>query len=343
MAVSKLKKFIKQDLAMDLGTANTLIYLQGEGVVLNEPTVIALDQDDRVLQVGGPAKTYLGRTPHGLKALRPLKDGVIEDFKAASLLIQAFISKAKERKGILSPRVAICVPSNITQVEKRAVYEAARTAGAKKIYLLEETMAAAIGAGLPIHDDRPKMVLDIGGGTTEIAVISKAAYMVSEAIRVSGDEMDQAVTRWFLQNLGQQIGPNTAEKVKWKIGAVLPKPEYQDLSMEVYGKDLPAGGMPKGHKINAHDLCPAFEEPVRAIVDLVDHTLKGLSHEVLLAIKEDGITVTGGASLLRALPEFLHQHTGVEFHLTEDPLTTVVKGAGKTIEEFKKYRDVFLN
>ncbi len=340
--MKNLKKYIKQDLAMDLGTANTLIYLQDEGIVLNEPTVIALNHHGKVLKVGTEAKAYLGKTPEGLRAVRPLKDGVIDDFDAASLLIQSFLSRAQERKGILSPRVVVCVPSNITQVEKKSVLEAARAAGAKKIYLLEEVMAAAIGAGLPIHENRPMMIVDIGGGTTEAAVIAKDAYICIEAIRVAGDEMDEAVRKWFASRRTMDLGINTAEKVKWNIGAVMADPAYQDLNMDVYGKDI-INGIPKSINITAHELLPAFTEPVKAISDFISDTLKNLDPLIMDSIRSDGITLTGGGAQLRGLATFLKRSTGITFHLTENPLTTVVNGAGKTIQAFKKYKNVFIN
>ncbi len=340
--MKNLKKFIKQDLAMDLGTANTLIYLQDEGIVLNEPTVIALNYEGQIVKVGQEAKAYLGKTPEGLRAVRPLKDGVIEDFDAASLLIQSFLSRAKERKGLLSPKVVICIPSNITQVEKRAVLEAARAGGAKKIHLLEEIMAAAIGADLPIHENHPMMILDIGGGTTEIAVISQGAYLYSEAIRVAGDEMDEGVLKWFAINRAMGLGVNTAEKVKWDIGAVWDDESLDDLSSEVYGKDL-IKGVPKSTTVTARELMSAFEEPAQAIADLVKETLKGLDPLIMESLKADGVTVTGGGAKLRGLATFLENQTGMKFHLAEDPLTTVVRGAGKTIQDFKTYRSVFTN
>ncbi len=327
---------------MDLGTANTLIYLQDEGIVLNEPTVIALNQYGSILKVGADAKAYLGKTPEGLRAVRPLKDGVIEDFEAASLLIQSFLSMAKERRGILSPRVVICVPSNITQVEKRSVMEAARAARVRKIYLLEEVMAAAIGAGLPIYENRPMMIVDIGGGTTEVAVISRGAYICAEAIRVAGDEMDEAIRRWFVSCRSMDLGINTAERVKWTVGAAMEDSSWQDLEMDVYGKDI-RSGIPQSVTVTARDLIPAFSEPVQAIVDLISDTLNGLDPVVMKSIMSVGITLTGGGSQLRGLADLLGQAVGTSVHMAEEPLTSVVKGAGKTVQDFKKYKNVFIN
>ncbi len=340
--MKKLKRFLKQDLAMDLGTANTLIYLEDEGVVLDEPTVIALNDHGRVLKVGREAKAYLGKTPRGLRAVRPLKDGVINDFDAASLLIQAMISRAKERKGLLSPRLVICVPSNITQVEKRAVLEAARAAGTKKIFLLEEIMAAAIGSGLPVHENRPMMLLDIGGGTTEMAVVAQGAYVCCEAIRVAGDEMDEGVMDWFTTHRAMGVGINTAEKIKWEIGAVWNVDSLGSLSVEVHGKDL-VRGVPRSTVVSAEELMPAFEEPARAIAELVDRTLRDLDPVIRGTLMADGATLTGGGALLRGMDAFLEEHTGLKFRVPENPMTTVVRGAGKTIQDFKAYKHVFIN
>jgi rod shape-determining protein MreB len=342
VALKNLKNIIKQDLAMDLGTANTLVYVQREGVVLNEPTVIAYSSDGRVIEVGLAAKKYLGRTPEGITAMRPMKYGIIEDFDAVSQLIKVFLNRAKERKGIFSPRVVICVPSNITQVEKRAVLEAAQEAGAKKIFLLEETMAAAIGAGLPIHVEEPQMVLDIGGGTTEVAVIAKWSYLHCETLRVAGDEFDDAIVRWLTEEHGVVVGPTTAETIKWEIGAVWDDENGLDQEYNVGGKHF-LRGVPVTSVITPRELMPVLEKPLDAISKMVEDVFRALSPDTRASIEANGITLTGGGALLRGIIQFLGLRNGLTFNLTSDPLTTVVQGAGRTIETFKDYERVFIN
>lgn len=342
MALEHFKNMIKQDLAMDLGTANTLIYIQREGVVLNEPTVIAFSGDGRVIEVGLAAKKYLGRTPKGITAVRPMKDGIIEDFDAISQLIEVFLNRAQERKGIFSPRIVICVPSNITQVEKRAVLEAAQEAGAKKIFLLEETMAAAIGAGLSVHGEEPQMVMDIGGGTTEVAVIAKWSYLHCETLRVAGDEFDEAIVRWLTGERGLVVGLTTAETIKWEIGSVWDDESGLDPEYNVGGKHI-LQGIPVTALITSRELMPALEKPLYAISKMVEDVLDVLSPGTRALIEANGITLTGGGALLRGIIQFLSLRTGLTFNLTSDPLTTVVKGAGRTIEAFKDYEKVFIN
>jgi rod shape-determining protein MreB len=337
-----LRGLIKQDLAMDLGTANTLIYVQRGGVVLNEPTVIACSSDGFVIEVGLAAKKYLGRTPEGITAVRPMKDGIIEDFDAVSQLIKVFLNRAQERKGIFSPRVVVCVPSNITQVEKRAVLEAAQDAGVKKIFLLEETMAAAIGAGLSVHGEEPQMVVDIGGGTTEVAVIAKWSYSHCETLRVAGDEFDEAIVRWLTKERGLVVGLTTAETIKWEIGSVWNDENRLDLEYKVGGKHF-LRGVPVTAVITSRELMPALEKPLYAISKMVEDVLDVLSPDTRASIEANGITLTGGGALLRGIIQFLSLRTGLTFHLTSDPLTTVVQGAGRTIEAFKNYERVFIN
>ncbi len=326
---------------MDLGTANTLIYRQGEGIVLDEPTVIAYSDDAEIIEVGIAAKEYLGRTPQGIRALRPMKHGIIEDFDAVSQLIRVFLNRAQEQKRIFSPNIVICIPSNITQVEKRAVLEAARSAGAKKKFLLEETMAAAIGAGLFIQGEEPQMVLDIGGGTTEAAVIAEWAYLYCETIRVAGDEIDEAIAHWLAENRGLEIGLTTAERVKWEIGSAWGDENGPDLECTVAGKDLQ--GMPVTIVLTSRELRPALREPLDAISKMIEDMLDILLPDIRASIEAKGITVTGGGALIRGITEFLASKTGISFHLAIDPLTTVVQGAGRTIEAFKDYQKVFIN
>jgi len=342
MALKYLKNMIKQDLAMDLGTANTLIYVQREGVVLNEPTVIACSGDGLVIEVGLAAKRYLGRTPKGITAVRPMKDGIIEDFDAISQLIRVFLGRAQERKGIFSPRVVVCVPSNITQVEKRAVLEAAQEAGAKKIFLLEETMAAAIGAGLPVYGEQPQMIMDIGGGTTEVAVIANGSYLHCETLRVAGDEFDEAIGRWLTEERGLVVGPTTAETIKWEIGSVWDDKNGLDPEYNVSGKHF-LQGIPVTAVITSRELMPAMEKPLHAISKMVEDVFDVMSPDIRASIKANGITLTGGGALLRGIIQFLGSRTGLMFNLASDPLTTVVKGAGRTIENFKDYEKVFIN
>jgi rod shape-determining protein MreB len=342
MSFNRLRTLIKQDLAVDLGTANTLIYAQGEGIVLNNPTVIALSDDGRVIEVGLAARKYLGRTPAGVRALRPMKDGVIADFYAMSQLIRAFLDRAQGPRGVLSPRVVICVPSNITQVEKRTVLEAAREAGVKKVYLIEEIMAAAIGAGIPAYGAEPHMVVDIGGGTTEVAVLAQWAYLHCETIRVAGDEMDEAVAFWFADNYSMELGPTTAETVKWKIGSAWDQGPGQDSPYRVAGKDF-IKGVPTSVHVTPRQLRPAFREPLKAIWQAIHDVLSAVDVKARLVIEANGITVTGGGALLGGMTEFLEDRIGVPFSLAPDPLTTVVLGAGRTVEDFKTYEKIFIN
>ncbi len=327
---------------MDLGTANTLIYRENEGIVLNEPTVIAYSDDATVIEVGMGAKEYLGRTPSGIRVLRPMRQGIIEDFDAVTQLIRLFLDRAQEQKRIFSPKIVICIPSNITQVEKRAVLEAARSAGAKKVFLLEETMAAAIGAGLPVQGKEPQMVLDIGGGTSEVAVIAEQAYLYCESLRVAGDEIDAAIVRWLAKNRGLEIGLTTAERVKWEIGSVWSHENGPDLECTVAGKDF-LEGMPVTIGLTSKELRPALKEPLDAISKMIEDMLDVLPPEIRASIEARGITATGGGALIRGITHFLASRTGVSFHLAEDPLTTVVQGAGRTIEAFKDYQKVFIN
>lgn len=342
MSFNRLRAIIKQDLAMDLGTANTLIYVRGDGVVLNEPTVIALSEDGRVMDVGLAAKKYLGRTPAGIHAIRPMKDGVIADLDAVSQLIRIFLDRAQESRGVLSPRVVICVPSNITQVEKRTVLEAAREAEVNQVHLLEEIMAAAIGTGIPVHGDEPHMVVDVGGGTTEVAVLAQWAYLHCETIRVAGDEMDEAVASWFAENHSIVLGATTAETVKWEIGSAWDQGPGQDLPYKVAGKHT-VQGTPTSVHVTARQLRPAFREPLEAIARVIEDVLTVVDVKWRPVIEKNGITVTGGGALLTGMTAFLQDRIGVPFSLAPDPLTTVVLGAGRTIEDFKTYRKIFIN
>jgi len=328
-------------MAMDLGTANTLVYLEGAGIVLNEPTMIALSEEGRVLAVGSAAKSYWGRTPQGIRALRPMKDGVIEDFHAVSRLIKVFLQSAMEIKGGLSPRIVVCVPSDMTQVEKKTVLEASACSGTKKIYLLEETLAAAIGTGISVGSGDPGMVVDVGGGTTEVAVISNWAFDHCESIRVAGDEMDEAIVKWVLKQKGLRIGSGTAESIKWKIGCASPA-EAASLECSISGKDT-ISGLPRTVTIKAAELVPAFLGPLEAIVSVIESVLMALTPETRHIVEQDLVAVVGGGALLRGFLSFLHDRTGLNYMLDSDPMTTVVRGAGQAIENFRQFRKVFSN
>ncbi len=343
MVLGKIKQMIRQDLAMDLGTANTLIYFEGEGIVLNEPTAIAISYNSgEVLAVGSEAKQYLGRTPEGIIALRPLKEGVIKDFGAASLLIQSFLKQVEFHRGVASPRLVICIPSNITQVEKKTVLEAAYEAGVKKVYLLEEIMAAAIGSGLPVFDPISVGILDIGGGTTEFALITEGGYRACETIRLAGDVFDEAIVQWFRHNHLLDVGLNRAEKIKWEAGAVSKAYADENITVMVSGKDR-VRQSPVSIEVPATEIAEALREPVTAIRNFVIRFLSTLSLSDRAVIDRYGITITGGGALLTGLPEWLTEQTGIQFYLAEEPLTTVVMGAGIALEHFKDFEPVFVN
>ena len=340
-AFSFLKKMVRKDFAMDLGTANTLIYLQGEGVVLNEPTAICVNQDGEPVAVGAEAKEYLGRTPAGLRALRPMKDGVIDDFEAMTLLIRHFLKSAQQAKGVLPPRVIICVPSDCTQMEKKAVLDAAKEAGIKRVHLLEEVMAAAIGADLPIEEPTPRMVVDIGGGTTEVAAIAEMAYLANDATRVAGDELDEAIQQWLYHEHGLAIGPNQAERLKWDHGTAWSLPG-DGIVFEVAGKDVESG-QPRTVRIRPSDLRGAIMEPLEAISGVIVNFMGELDRTDVRKIEESGVTLVGGGALLRGIQRFLSESCGVPFRLVENPFYAVVDGAGRCLEEFERFQGIFVN
>jgi rod shape-determining protein MreB len=340
--ISKIRRLIQKDLAVDLGTANTLIYLSGEGVILNEPTVIVLSDDKKQIEIGQNAKKYLGRTPKGMYAIRPMKDGVISDYDAMTLLIKIFLEKAKALKGLLSPRTIICVPSDISPIEKKTVLDAAYSAGLKNVYLMEEVMAGAIGSGLPVENEGPFMIGDIGGGTSEVAVISKMAYIYVNSVRIAGDEMDEAVARWFFEKKGLKIGLNTAENVKWEIGSAIPGKFWDELQCKVGGLDLQSG-IPKTLIVSSSELRDAFNEPLIAIKETFENVLKNLPSDIIEKIEKQGIIITGGGSMLRGLSKYLEKELKIKFIDSVEPLATVVLGAGKVLEDFNKYQAVFIN
>jgi len=342
VALGALKRLIRQDVALDLGTANSLIFLQDEGVVLNQPTTVAMDRDGRLLSFGEEAKRILGKNPPDIKVVRPMRDGVINDFEAVGLFMRAIVEAARRIKPVFSSKIVICVPSQLTQVEKRLLLEAARSAGFKKIFLIEEVMAAAIGAGVDVSAKRPCMVADIGGGTTEVAVISEMAYLFCHSRRVAGDEMDQAIMGYMLKEYGLRIGPNTAEKVKWEIGSATGFDGANKLAIEVAGQDLRRLS-PTSVTVGGLEIQKALSDTVDHVISAIQDCLFMLSEELRREIEQTGLLLTGGGSMLRGLSALLTQRTGVQVSQPMSPLTTVVEGAGKTLSDFAFFNPVFVN
>ena len=329
-----------RDMAVDLGTANTLVYVRGRGIILNEPSVVAVNvKDGRPLAVGAEAKRMIGRTPNHIQAIRPLKDGVIADFEVCEKMLRYFIQRANHRR-FAKPRMIICVPSGITGVEKRAVMEAAMTAGARKAYIIEEPMAAAIGAGLPVHEPTGNMVVDIGGGTTEVAVISLGGIVSSQSIRVGGDELDEAIMAYVKKEHSLALGERTAEEIKITLGSAYPLP--QEMYAEVRGRDL-VTGLPKTLVVSTDEIRKAIAEPVSAIVDAVKVTLDKTPPELAADIIEKGIVLTGGGALLQGLGDRLHNETSMLIVTAPDPLNCVAIGAGQCLEEFDVLKHVLVN
>ncbi len=330
------------DLAIDLGTATTLTYVRGKGIVAHEPSVVAVQKkgtSKRVLAVGKDAKEMLGRTPGNIVAIRPMKEGVIADFEVTEAMMRHFINRAHNRQTLVKPRIIICVPSGITEVEKRAVRDSALAAGAREVFLIEEPMAAAIGAGLPITEPGGNMVVDIGGGTCEVAVISLAGIVACKSIRVGGDKMDEAIVHHIKRKYNLLIGERTAEKVKIEIGSAYPTPEV--LTMEVKGRDL-VGGIPKTVSINSDEIREALSEPVSAIVDAVRVVLEQAPPELCADIVDKGIILTGGGSMLAGLDELLSQQTQLPVFLCDEPEFAVVLGTGAALDELDLLREVAL-
>lgn len=334
--------FFSKDMAMDLGTANTLIYLKGKGIVLNEPSVVAYEISSRdVLAVGKEAKSYLGRTPRNIEAKRPLRDGVIADFDVTQFMIREFFLKVQRMNRFFRPKVVICVPAGITQVEKRAVVEAAEEAGVERVFLIEEPMAAAIGAHLDIDKNKGQMIIDIGGGTTEVAVLTLSSVAYSESVRVAGDEMNEAIMRHLLKTYQLQVGENTAELCKMTIGSACPV-EGLGGTFLVSGKDV-INSTPKEVALTVQEVRSAIAEPVEAVVDAVKRALERTPSELLNDIHKDGIYMAGGGSLLKGLSTLIEKETQLKCKLTEDPLTTVVMGSGIVLENLQKFKRVFIN
>jgi len=339
--MSNKMSFIGRDMAVDLGTANTLVYVRGRGIVLNEPSVVAVNQDTGgILAVGLEAKKMIGRTPGNIVAIRPLKDGVIADFDTTERMLRYFIQKVHKRRHLAKPRLVVCVPSGITGVEQRAVKDAGYAAGARKVYIIEEPMAAAIGAGLPIHEPTGNMVVDIGGGTTEVAVISLGGIVTAQSIRVGGDEMDQAIITWVKKEYSLLLGERTAEEIKMAIGSAFQTPGEPDA--EIRGRDL-VSGLPKTIVVSAEEIRRAIDEPVNAIIDAVKSTLDKCPPELSGDIMDRGIVLTGGGAMLRGLDERLRYETGMPIHITEHPLDAVVMGSGKCVEDFEALQQVLIS
>jgi rod shape-determining protein MreB len=324
-------------MGIDLGTANTLVYVKNQGIVLREPSVVAIDRESRrVLAIGAEAKRMLGRTPSSIVAVRPLKNGVIADFEVTQEMIKFFIRKVHNRRSLLHPRIVIGIPSGITEVERRAVQESAEQAGAREVYLIEEPMAAAIGADLPISEPHGNFIVDIGGGTTEAAVISLGGLVVSKSLDIAGDEMDEAVMMHFRRKYNLLIGETTAEDVKIQIGSVFPLKE--EKTMEVKGRDQ-ATGLPKTVLITSEEVRQSLMEPVQLILDVIKNTLEETPAELAADLVDRGIMLAGGGSLLRGLPDLIRQETELPVHRAADPLSCVAMGAGKFLEELDNITD----
>ncbi|MEP6461838.1 MAG: rod shape-determining protein [Frankiaceae bacterium] len=333
-------RWLGRDIAVDLGTANTLVYVRGKGVVLNEPSVVAINVDTGgMLAVGSAAKRMIGRTPANVVAVRPLRDGVIADFDITERMLRYFIQRVHRRRHFSKPRVVVCVPSGITSVERRAVVDAGMQAGATRVFIIDEPMAAAIGASLPIEQPTGNMIVDIGGGTTEVAIISLGGVVSSVSIRTAGDELDQAIISYVKKQHGLSLGERTAEDVKLAIGSAWPEPEEQ--SAEIRGRDL-MSGLPRTLVISATEIRQAMEEPIGTIVDAIKNALDRCPPELAGDVGERGIVLSGGGSLLRGLDDRVRAETGVPVHLTDAPLLSVAMGAGRCVEEFEALRPVLL-
>lgn len=328
-------------MAVDLGTASTLIYVKGRGIVLNEPSVVAIEKGSgRVVEVGQEAKRMLGRTPGNIVAVRPMKDGVIADFDVTESMLRHFIQKVHHRRFIVKPQVVVCVPSGVTEVEKRAVFEAVMQAGARAAYLIEEPMAAAIGAGLPIQDPTGNMIVDIGGGTTEVAVISLGGVVTSQSIRVGGDEFDEAIINHIKREYNVIIGERTAEEIKIQIGSAHPLPQEEDA--EIRGRDL-LTGLPKNVILSSEEVRSALEEPLNAILHGIKITFEKTPPELSSDIIDRGVVLAGGGSLLKAIDERLRQETGMPVYIADDPLTCVVRGSGKALDQITEFKRVLVS
>ena len=339
---AKLLGMLSADMAIDLGTANTLVYVKGRGIVLDEPSVVAYVEVKgrrQVLAVGDEAKLMLGRTPGNIQAIRPLREGVIADFEVAEEMIKHFIRKVHNRRSFASPMIVVCVPSGSTAVERRAIQESAESAGARRVYLIEEPMAAAIGAGLPVTEPTGSMVVDIGGGTTEVAVLALGGIVYSRSVRVGGDKMDEAIIAYIRRNHNLLVGEGSAERIKNEIGSACPPPDGEGRVMEIKGRDL-MNGVPKELIISERQIAESLAEPVSAIIEAVKVALEHTAPELAADIVDKGIVLTGGAALLGNLDYVLRHATGLPVSIADEPLSCVVLGTGRTLEEMKTLKSV---
>ncbi len=334
-----LTKYFSRSIGIDLGTANTLVFVKGRGIVLREPSVVAIRRDTgAILEVGKEAKRMIGRTPGNIVAIRPMKDGVIADFDVTQTMLRHFIAKAYKRKSMFKAQVVICVPSGVTEVEKRAVIDATKQAGAKEAFLIEEPMAAAIGAGLPVEEPTGSMMVDIGGGTTEVAIISLGGIVVSRSIRVGGDEMDEAIAHYIKKNYNLMIGERTAEEIKITIGTAK-RDKNNPKTMEIRGRDL-VSGLPKTQQISDEEIEQALADPVASILEAIKITLEKSPPELAADIMDKGIVMTGGGALLHGLDQLVAMETGMPVYIAEDPLDCVATGAGKALGEIELLRKI---
>lgn len=337
-AINYVLGLFSNDMGIDLGTATTLVFVKGEGVVLCEPSVVAIERGtSHVLAVGEEAKRMLGRTPGNIIAIRPMKDGVIADFEITEAMLRYFIKKVHHRKVLVRPRIVIAIPSGITEVEKRAVKDSAERAGAREVFLIEEPIAAAIGAGLPIQEPIGNMIIDVGGGTTEIAVISLAGTVFSKSIRIGGDEMNEAIIEYLKKTYNLMVGERTSEDIKIKIGSAYPLEE--EMSVEVKGRDLVAG-LPKTVTVTSEEVREALQEPLRAILEVIKMSLERTPPELAADLIDHGIVMAGGGSLLRGLDKLISEETGLPVHITEDPVTAVANGTGRVLSEIQYLKKV---
>ncbi len=337
-AINYVLGLFSNDMGIDLGTATTLVFVKGEGVVLCEPSVVAIERGtSHVLAVGEEAKRMLGRTPGNIIAIRPMKDGVIADFEITEAMLRYFIKKVHHRRVLVRPRIVIAIPSGITEVEKRAVKDSAERAGAREVFLIEEPIAAAIGVGLPIQDPIGNMIVDIGGGTTEIAVISLSGTVFSKSIRIGGDEMNEAIIEYLKKTYNLMVGERTSEDIKIKIGSAYPLEE--EMSMEVKGRDLVAG-LPKTVTITSEEIRESLQEPLRAILECTKMSLERTPPELAADLIDHGIVMAGGGSLLRGLDKLISEETGLPVHIADDPVTAVANGTGRVLSEIQYLKKV---
>lgn len=330
-----------KDIGIDLGTANTLVYVKGKGIVVREPSVVAIDsKSGKVLSVGAEAKSMIGRTPGNISAIRPVKEGVIADFGVTQSMIKYFMNKAFQKNAFVRPRVMVCIPSGVTEVERRAVEEATQQAGAREAYLIEEPMAAAIGAGLPVQEPTGSMVVDIGGGTTEVAVISLGGIVTSKSIRVGGDELDESIVSFIKKTYSLMIGSRTAEEIKIEIGSA--HSQIKEQKMSIRGRDL-ISGLPKTIEISSYEIREALSEPVANIVEAIKFTLEKTPPELAADVIRAGIMLTGGGALLSGLDKIIAEETGIQVQIADEPLDCVVMGTGKAVEDLKMLKNVAVN